>query len=110
MVSLNRHMDFRGALAGELLAAAAQPPLPDAIRVVMLMGSPGARAPIETLAPGFACPPLMYGAPVPVRPRSFRRADIMEGEVQEEERGTRGESRRPTGHPLRARSGLRRGS
>jgi hypothetical protein len=99
MVSLNRPMDFRGALAGELLAAAAQPPLPDAIRVVMLMGSP----------PGFACPPQMYGAPVPARPRPFRRDDIMEGELEEvaEEARARGDRRRPAGHPMRARSGLR---
>src|SRR5688572_14410352 len=106
MVSLNRHMDFRGALAGELLAAAAQPPLPDAIRVVMLMGSPaGVCAPIDTLPPGFAGPPLMYGAPVPVRSRAFRRDDIMEGELEEvaDEARVRGDRRRPAGHPLRAR-------
>ena len=84
MVSLNRHRDFRGALAGELLAAAAQPPLPDAIRVVMLMGSPaGACTPIDTFPPGFACPPMMYGAPVPLRSRPFRRDDIMEGELDD---------------------------
>jgi hypothetical protein len=107
MVSLNRHMDFRGALAGELLAAAAQPPLPDAIRVVMLMGSPGGCAPIDTLPPGFACAPMMYGAPVAVRPRPFRRDDILDGEVVEDEPRPRDDRRRPVGHPMRARSGLR---
>ena len=111
MVNLNRHMDYsRTALAGELLAAAAQPPLPDAIRVVMLVGSPaGVCAPIDTLPPGFACPPMMYGAPVPVRPRLFRRDEIMEGELEEvtEESRARGDRRRPAGHPMRARSGLR---
>jgi hypothetical protein len=111
MVSLNRHMDYsRTSLAGELLAAAAQPPLPDAIRVVMLMGSPaGARAPIDTLPPGFAYPSLRYGAPVPARPRAFRRDDIMEGELEDvtDEARARGDRRRPSGHPMRTRSGLR---
>jgi hypothetical protein len=110
MVSLNRHMDYsRTSLAGELLAAAAQLPLPDAIRVVMLVGSPaGAGAPIGTLPPGFAWP-VMHTPPVPARPRLFRRDDIMEGELEEvaEEARARGDRRRPAGHPMRARSGLR---
>jgi hypothetical protein len=110
MVSLNRHMDYsRTCLAGELLAAAAQPPLPDAIRVVMLMGPPvGACAPVNTLPPGFAWP-AMHTPPVPMRPRAFRRDEIMEGELEDvnEETRARGDRRRPSGHPMRARSGLR---
>jgi hypothetical protein len=108
MVSLNRHMDYgHPALAGELLAAA-QPPIPDAIRVVMLMSSPaGLRAPIDTLAPGFALP-VMYGAsPLPVRPRPIWHDDFMEGEVVDEEPRPRDDRRRVAGHPARSRSGLR---
>ena len=109
MVNLNRHIDFsRTSHAGELLAAAAQPPIPDAIRVVMLMSAPESRTPFQTLPPGFACPPLLYAAPpVPVRPRAIRHDDIMEGEVVDDVPRARGDRRHAAGHPARGRSGLR---
>jgi len=110
MVSLNRHMDFRSALAGELLAAAAQPPMPDAIRVVMMMSNPAAaRAPFDTLPPGFACPPLTYMPPVPLRSRPQRYDDLIEGEAEDVEVAprARGDRRRTAGHEVRGRSGLR---
>ena len=107
MVNLNRHMDFRGALAGELLAAAARPPLPDAIRVVMMMTTPpGLGSPLDTLPPGFASP-LMFATPsMPMPMRPPRYLDIEEGEVVDDEpRPSR--RRAAPGHAARGRSGLR---
>ena len=108
MVNLNRHMDYsRSSLAGELLATAAQPPIPDAIRVVMLGAPAASRAPLDALPPGFGFP-LMYAPPVPVRPRAPRYDDLIEGEASDVGVVSRSRGdRRAAGHRARSRSGLR---
>ena len=106
---MNSRMDyFRNQLAGELMASAAQPAMPDAIRVVMLMSTPaGSRGPLDTLPPGFPCPPLMFSPPVVMRPQQYD--DLIEGEVSDIDVAaqSRGDRRRAMGHAVRSRSGLR---
>jgi hypothetical protein len=99
---MNPRMDyFRNQLAGELMASAAQPALPDAIRVVMLMSTPaGFHGPFDSLPQGFA-PPVAF--------RPSRYDDLIEGEAfdVDSEPRSRGGRRGAPGHVVRSRSGLR---
>jgi len=106
MVSLNRHMDFRGALAGELLAAAAQSPLPDAIRVFMISTPAGLGTPLDTLPPGFASP-LMFAAPPMPMPMSMRPRPPFDAEGEVFAAEPQRSRRHTAGRPARSRSGLR---